>query len=68
MDSIDKAKILGIDVFSAVFAASCVAPGIAIIDQGKQETTSIFFLLSFMYYRIFSGHRKGCWSEQKTIP
>ena len=31
-----KAKAIGIDVFSGVFAAFTVAPALSIIDQGKE--------------------------------
>lgn len=55
MDSVDKAKVIGIDIFSAVFAAGCVAPGIAIIDQGLVKLLiTISYCISFLYFLLIS--------------
>eukprot|EP01006_Ploeotia_vitrea_P042694 TRINITY_DN66655_c4_g3_i1.p1 TRINITY_DN66655_c4_g3~~TRINITY_DN66655_c4_g3_i1.p1 ORF type:complete len:266 (-),score=-22.66 TRINITY_DN66655_c4_g3_i1:174-971(-) len=35
-----KVKIIGIDVFSALLAAGCVSPGIAVVDQAVTEYAS----------------------------
>ena len=56
-DTDQKIKILGIDLVSAILAAGSVAPGIAIVDQGKDFNVVNNYLIHIRFSVLcFSCH------------